>query len=83
MGWKRANECGLCGKNRCAVATENERMGYCFRFSKTYFVRPDGSVSYAGQAGNPMLGRKAKAQSNDQTKFDFGEDKPDQNAILL
>ena len=72
MNWKRAGECALCGKSRCVVSSSNERMGYCFRFGKTYFVKPDSSVHYAGntQSGNTPGSRRAK-QAGQET-FDFG-----------
>jgi hypothetical protein len=43
-------------------------MGYCFRFGKTYFVKPDGSVAYSGNA--PGI-RRAK-QAGQET-FDFSD----------
>ena len=70
MGWVRTSECGLCGKDRCVVSSSNSKMGYCFRFGKTYFVKADGRVSFSG-SGQSAVGKKEDKRQNG---FDFGDD---------
>lgn len=51
-GWKRVTDCRLCGQDRCVVRVDNDRMGYCFRYSKTYFVNSfTGEVNIADGDG--------------------------------
>jgi hypothetical protein len=49
VGWKRVNDCALCGSARCVVSCRDENFGYCFRFSKSFYVsKKDGRVIHKG-----------------------------------
>ena len=66
---KRLAECYVCGKDRCLEIKKN-RMFYCFRFGKTYFMR-DGKVYYDFRYSDDKSHLKKK-EDKSQQKFDFG-----------
>ena len=63
-GWKRVNQCVLCGCSRCVVSAVNPRVAYCFRFSKRFFINRDGTTNEDK--------RWRKKQADNQCEFDFG-----------
>ena len=68
--WVRVSDCGLCGNSRCVVNVNNERMGYCYRFGRTYFRSLDGDVQ--GQSGEESGPRRGRRYTKGQKNFDFG-----------
>jgi len=69
VSWKRVKDCRACGQAGCVVNPENEKMGYCFRYRKTFFAGGNGKIHLSG--GDPQ---KRKTKTNDgQWAFDFGK----------
>lgn len=75
INWKRVEDCKVCGKSGCMVNTENEKMGYCFRSNRTFFVDIKGKCHYSSEGDSrekKPKERKSKTDENQET-FDFGE----------
>lgn len=66
-GWKRVSECSLCGSPRCVVSQMNQRMAYCFRFGKTFFLSNDRrhDIGIKGKQEDKV------SSSKSQKGFDF------------
>ena len=67
-GWKRVNDCRLCGSPRCVVSTVNPRMAYCFRYQKTFFLSNDRQNHHVSDE----VSKKKKVKENSgQMSFEF------------
>ena len=62
-GWLRVKECRLCGGSRCVVNVRNQRMGYCYRCSTTFFIN-----KITGEVNLPK--KKVQSDGGALQKFD-------------
>lgn len=72
MGWKRTNDCLMCGQGRCLEEKDQPGVGYCYRFSTMHrngkpFIKQ--GVKPASRKDQPRTVLKGGLGENFSEKF--------------